>query len=52
MLIAIATSKELKKTKDPDRVEGIGWCGGGALNRNTHVLLMSGAGHAAPHFIP
>ena len=33
MLIAIATSKDLKNTKDPDGdgAEGIRWCGGGAL---------------------
>jgi hypothetical protein len=31
MLIAIATSKDLKNRKDRDGVEEIGWCGGGAL---------------------
>ena len=33
MLIAIATSKDLKGTKDPDRVEGIGWCRGEVLKQ-------------------
>ncbi len=31
MLIAIATSKDLKNTKGPDGVKRIGWCGGGVL---------------------